>query len=260
MLGTASPEEKVALASLWAKVKEVGADPKTDDDTLLRFLRARQLQVEAAFEAWQKWRAWRQTFGVDNITADAVQRPLRSGKAFWRGRDKAGRPCLIVTARHHWPKVLSFPFSVLPTSPLPLLFSSVLSFQRVSLQESPAEETIRFGVYLVEKGIGLANAAGVDQFCVIQDRTGVSYANVDWGLIQTAKTLVQILQDFYAERLGVAYVLGVNKLYMREKICCIFPSFLLCVFVYVVFVCAYVCACVFVHVCLCMCVCACVCV
>jgi len=186
LLGTATAEEKAKLSALWtlvnAKLKD-SPDPKTNDDALLRILRARQLQVEVALEAWEKWREWRKAFGADSITADAVQRPLRSGKAVWRGHDKSNRPCLIITPRHHWPK------------------------------ESPADETIKLGVYLVEKGIKLADAAGVDQFCIIQDRTGISYANVDWGLIQTGKTLVRILQDFYAERLGVAYILGVNRLY-----------------------------------------------
>lgn len=70
----ASPQEWAALDALWDRVHEEQAgadDPLTNDSSLLRFLRARELDTEKSFQMWFKWKNWRAEFGVDNLTVSA---------------------------------------------------------------------------------------------------------------------------------------------------------------------------------------------
>ena len=108
---------------------------------------------------------------------------IKTGKAFYHGEDKAGRPCLIVRVRNHWP------------------------------QQFTPEETMRYSIYLVEKGVRMADEKGVGQLCVIYDRGGITDDNQDPNLINLVKQLSSLLQDFYAERLGALYVLHINWFY-----------------------------------------------
>ena len=42
------------------------------------------------------------------------------------------------------------------------------------------------------------------------DRTGMSSANRDSGIIKFTMQFVKLLQDYYAERLSIMYVIGAN--------------------------------------------------
>ena len=147
---------------------------------LLRLLRAREHKVPAAFDMWKKWYDWRITYRADSITEEEMMPHIATGKAFYHGEDMQGRPLLIVRAKNHWPK------------------------------QFPAEETMRFVIYLVELGCKLADEKGVEQISVIFDRNEVTPENRDTNLIQMMRTLSGMLQDFYAERLGAIYIVHVN--------------------------------------------------
>ena len=54
---------------------------------------------------------------------------------------------------------------------------------------------------------------GSKQLAVIYDRTGMARANQDTQLMKFSINFAQMLQDFYAERLSMFYVLGANWLY-----------------------------------------------
>lgn len=154
-----------------------------ETEALLRFLRAREYNVENALEMWIRWKDWRIDFSVENITEHSVMPLIQSGKAFWHGYDRQGRPCLIIRVRYHVPGQFSL------------------------------EQTMRFAVFLLEQGTAESDRVGSKQICVIHDRRQMTKANKDEELMSLGKSTSSMLQDFYAERLGALYVLGVNWFY-----------------------------------------------
>jgi hypothetical protein len=175
------PEEEGPLEQLIGRAQEITLDPKfLDQDNFLRVLRARNLKVDAAFEMWQHWYEWRVTYRADYITDEEMMPHITTGKVFFFGHDKAGRPCLIVRARYHWPNDFTL------------------------------ENTMRFVIYTVEHAVKLADERGVGQMCVIFDRAHMTAENRDHNLIGLLRRLAGMLQDFYAERLAAVYILYVN--------------------------------------------------
>lgn len=152
-------------------------------EVLIRFLRARDMSLNAAFEMWTKWKEWRNQYQVDTITEQSVMPLIETGKAFWNGHDKLGRPILIIRIRYHIAKMHS------------------------------VEEIIRHSVYLIEQGIKLADQTDNGQLTVIYDRGQMTDRNKDPELIETTKKLMGLMQDYYAERLGNLLVLHVNWFY-----------------------------------------------
>eukprot|EP00455_Lapot_gusevi_P011218 TRINITY_DN15166_c0_g1_i3.p1 TRINITY_DN15166_c0_g1~~TRINITY_DN15166_c0_g1_i3.p1 ORF type:complete len:226 (+),score=48.13 TRINITY_DN15166_c0_g1_i3:58-678(+) len=129
---------------------------------------------------WKKWRTWRAEYKVDTICEEEVKDEVRTGKAFWHGVDKQNRPCVIILPRNHHPG------------------------------QNPVEQTVRYSVFMIEQGIRLLEEKGADKICVIYDREGMSRKNFDLSLLTVAKSIVGVLQDYYAERLGRLYILNVN--------------------------------------------------
>ena len=173
-----------AFNALSARAQEITSDPKyLDQKNFLRVLTARDFNLEASFAMWVKWYEWRVEYRADEITESEMMPHILTGKAFYHGTDKQGRPCLIVRFRYHQPS------------------------------QFPLEETMRYLIYLVEYGVKLSDELGVGQISVVYDRAGLSSENRDNKLIDLVKKLSSMLQDFYAERLGAVYVLHVNWLY-----------------------------------------------
>lgn len=54
---------------------------------------------------WKKWVNWRLEFKADEIKEEDVVAELKSGKAFWHGKDKQNNPCLVVKVKYHRPGV-----------------------------------------------------------------------------------------------------------------------------------------------------------
>jgi len=154
-----------------------------DSRALKRFLVARDYNVEKALEMWEKWVQWRKEYRADQITEQEMMPHIQTGKAFYHGKDAENRPCLIFRVRYHYPNQASL------------------------------EDTMRYCIYLIEKGCQLADELGSGQICVIYDRGEITSANKDNRLIDAIKSLSGMLQDFYAERLGAVYVLHVNWFY-----------------------------------------------
>lgn len=74
-----------------------------DDFNLLRFLRARQFNLDAARDMFSKHLEWRKANLP--IPYSEVHPELRKGKWFARGHDKQGRPIVVVRGRNFDPTV-----------------------------------------------------------------------------------------------------------------------------------------------------------
>ena len=86
---------------------------------------------------------------VNSLSEESVARETAQRSAFWHGNDSEGRPAIVVFPRNHDPI------------------------------RSPAPRILRFGVFMVEKGLRLAEENNVDQFAVVYDRTGMTAKNRD---------------------------------------------------------------------------------
>lgn len=167
----------------FAKLEPTGKNKEyyTDINNVTRFLIARDFKVPKALEMWKKWYDWRITYRADAIDESEIATDLKSGKAYWFGHNKAKHPCLVVKTRRHFPG------------------------------QSTIDQTIRFGVYTIEQGIQKMKDLGTSKICVIWDREGFDQKkNFDKSIITIMKQLLGILQDFYAERLDVVYILKPN--------------------------------------------------
>jgi hypothetical protein len=70
-----------------------------------RFLRARDLDVEKASAMFLKYLKWRYSFVPNgSISQSQVANEIADDKAFSQGRDKIGRPILLVFGRKHFQK------------------------------------------------------------------------------------------------------------------------------------------------------------
>ena len=179
-----TPDQESSFQSLQVRVLQQTSNPTfTSIPALVRILRARDFKVDDSYTMWLRWVDWREHYRPELITESDMQRHISTGKAFFKGHDKLGRPCLIVRVRNHFPS------------------------------DFAAEETLRYSIYLAERACELADLSGTGQICMIYDRGGINDANQDPNLIQLVREMAEIFKDFYAERLGALYVLHISWLH-----------------------------------------------
>jgi hypothetical protein len=173
-------EQTQILQMFRERVKRPYIDFFITDEALTRILIAREFDIEAAVEMWKRWKDWRQSYQPERITEDEMSRHIFTGKAFFHGHDKKGRPCLIVRARFHFPSQFT------------------------------AEETIRYSIFLAESACRESDRVGTGQICMIYDRAGITDDNQDPQFISLIKEMAEVFKDFYAERLGALFILHVS--------------------------------------------------
>ncbi|KAH7129805.1 CRAL-TRIO domain-containing protein [Dactylonectria estremocensis] len=154
------------------------------DATILRFLRARNWDVEKAMAMITSAIDWREERRVDediirkgegvglkaSLTADdeAFITQYRSGKSYVRGTDKEGYPVYIIRARLHDPH----------------------------LQSAEAMET--YTLHNIET-IRMMARSPHDKACLIFDLSGFGLRNMDFHVV---KFLIHVLEARYPETLG----------------------------------------------------------
>jgi hypothetical protein len=174
-------KKDLALNNLRCRVMQKSNDMYySNDNALTRILVARNYDVDDAFEMWTRWFKWRRSYLPHCITESQMIDHIHTGKAFFHGGDKQGRPCLIVRARFHFPNQFT------------------------------AEETLRYSIYLAEKASNIADSAGTGQICMIYDRGGITDDNQDPKFISLIREMAEVFKDFYAERLAALFILHVS--------------------------------------------------
>lgn len=175
-----SEEEKLeqSRVNLMRSIVEA-KDPSikaTDDETLRRFLHARDFNVEKASQFFLKYLKWKQRFvPLGYIPESEVSNELRKNKIFIQGLDKQRRPIgVILAARHN-------------------------AFDR------DLEEFKRLVVYGFDK-ICASMPRGQEKFVILADLEGWGYRNVD---IRAYLMALEIMQDCYPERLGKLFMIHV---------------------------------------------------
>jgi len=157
----------------------------TNQDAIKRFAIAQDFKTDQVIEKWKNWVQWRTTYKPEKIREDeeAIERQMETGKLRWYKYDKERRPCLYYKMRYHRPGLAN------------------------------TDESVRYFVYMLEKGLQEAEKLGSSKVVVLYDRKGYSKKNHDPKTVDTMKKLMPILQDYYPERLEVFDVLGANWFY-----------------------------------------------
>lgn len=160
-------------------------DYEKSDKVLRRLLKKHSQDLEASLSEWHRWAQWRRSHDVEGLLTrdDEVQHELKENVFRWAGQNKQCMLCCVITARQ-------------------------LDAQaRLGTYSSYRKHLVR----VVEEGLRLVDACQDESLnekvCVIYDRRGLGYNNVDPGLHQSSRRLVEELRDFYGDRLGALYVL-----------------------------------------------------
>jgi hypothetical protein len=143
-----------------------------DDPVILRFLRARQFDFDKSYEmimGMLKWRNEFQGISVAGINPAMCLNELKTGKSFFFGYDKKGRPVTYVRARLHDPGQVD------------------------------ALENQRFTVLQMEFGRVAMMPPPVETATVVFDMTGCSLKNID---MQSCKFMINTFANYYPETLG----------------------------------------------------------
>lgn len=95
-------EEKIGMMRAVVRREEPELDYDDDDGTLRRFLVARDMDVDRASKMYLKFRRWRRSFMPSGSISEAeVASHLAHHKMFLQGRDRTGRPIVVVFGARH---------------------------------------------------------------------------------------------------------------------------------------------------------------
>ncbi|EKM78889.1 hypothetical protein AGABI1DRAFT_107340 [Agaricus bisporus var. burnettii JB137-S8] len=142
-------------------------------ECILRYLRASKWKSEMAIERLENTLNWRREFGIyDLITNDYISIEGETGKAIIFGYDVKGRPTLYM----------------IPS--------------RQNTEEGPRQ--IHYTVWLLERCIDLM-PPGVENLAIMLNFA----ANGKNTSLSVARTVLNILQDHYPERMGITLIIQV---------------------------------------------------
>ena len=183
-----SKQAAALLEKIWTdetekEVKENLKDKDfySDPEALCRFFIARECDEQEALKMYEGWVRWRAEFKADYIDAVALRPMLAKETIVFGGIDKQNRLSVVCRPRYHDPNAQQL------------------------------DELIRYGIYIMEVAIRRITLENLNPKIVcFYDRTGMSSANRDSGIIKFTMQFVKLLQDYYAERLAVMYVIQAN--------------------------------------------------
>jgi hypothetical protein len=150
-----------------------------DDATLMRFLRARAMDVTKSaklFADHQKWR--RDYFPHGHVQASDIPNEIAAKKFFIQGYDRQGRPLSLFVGNKHF------------------ITKSIEDFKKC--------------VTLFVDKLVASLPPGQEKFSIIADLKGVKFKNLD---VRGWLAAYDCLQAYYPERLGRVYVLNAPTIF-----------------------------------------------
>jgi len=181
--GAAGEGEWLMVAQLRATVQ--AQDPRAkevDNLTLRRFLRARDHNVDKAAAMFLKFLQWRREAVPEGfVPEEKVRRELPQDKVCMGGVDRTGRPILVAFPARHF---------------------------------SANRDLTEFKSYVVYffDTICASIPRGQEKFLLLVDFKSWGYSNCD---IRAYLAAIEIMQNYYPERLGKALMINVPYLFMK---------------------------------------------
>jgi hypothetical protein len=155
--------------------RSIGYD--NPDVLILRWLRARKFDVPAAVQQLNNTLKWRREWGVNALLAkgenDLLLEEIMTGKTYFMGSDKEGRPVNYVHVKDH------------------------------IKDQYPVEATEKLGILSVETGRKLLQGSH-ETGSVVVDMNGFGMHNMDYQLV---KFFIYLLENHFPESLGVVLVI-----------------------------------------------------
>jgi hypothetical protein len=148
------------------------------DVILLRWIRARKWDINRALQQLLDTIKWRHDWGVKEFIekgeTDICSEELLTGKSYFMGNDKFGRPINYVSVKDH------------------------------IKDQFPSESTEKLTVFTMETGRKLLQSPN-ESVTVIFDMTDFSLKNMDY---QHLKFLINLLQNYYPESFSLGLILN----------------------------------------------------
>jgi len=147
------------------------------DILILRWLRARKFDADAAVRQLIDTLKWRREWGVDKLIANGekelVEDELLTDKSYFLGKDRENRPVIYIHAKDH------------------------------IKDEFPVHATQKLAILSVETGRKLLEYP-TETVTIVIDMNGFSMSNMDYQLV---KFFIFLLENHYPESLGLALIL-----------------------------------------------------
>ncbi|KAF9646226.1 CRAL/TRIO domain-containing protein [Thelephora ganbajun] len=149
---------------------------------LVKFLRARELNVENATNMMISTLKWREEFKTDEVVTEEFPQDLFGSVGHVFGKDKDGRP--VTYNIYGGDKDIAAVFADVP-------------------------KFIRWRVQLMERGITLIDFTNVDSMVQVHDYEGVGLRSRDANSKAAASQASKIFQDYYPEFLSKKFFINV---------------------------------------------------
>ncbi|KAK2743231.1 cytosolic factor, phosphatidylinositol/phosphatidylcholine transfer protein [Myotisia sp. PD_48] len=190
--GYTTPQQDAQVFQLRTMLEGLGYKDRLDTLTLLRFLRARKFDVEAAKTMFVACEEWRKGFGTNSLVADFeyTEKPqvFEYYPQFYHKTDKDGRPVYI----EQLGKIDLTAMLKITTSER-MLKNLVGEYEKLADNRLPA--CARKSGHLLET------------CCTIMDLKGVGISNAS-SVVGYVRQASAISQNYYPERLGKLYIIN----------------------------------------------------
>ncbi|KAI9492330.1 CRAL-TRIO domain-containing protein, partial [Zychaea mexicana] len=175
-----SPEEPEPY-TLWGIALDKDFSDEKLNVLLVKFLRARDLNLDLASKMLSDSIAWRKEFKADSILDEEFDESVFGGVGYIHKTDKEGRPVCYN-------------------------FYGELDQEAVF---GDLQKFIRWRVQLMEKGVKLVDFVNVDTMVQIHDYKGVSMFGRTANSKQATKEIIKIMQDNYPKFLSTKFFVNI---------------------------------------------------